>query len=93
MLVAFSRAEWRQELWLCLVDFEKAFDTVEHASLWRVLADFGVDSSYIALLRKLYRNQLATVMAGMESRSFALNRGVKQGDPISALLFIAVIER
>eukprot|EP00973_Karenia_brevis_P013362 1814636-Karenia_brevis.AAC.1 len=34
----------------------------------------------------------ATVMVGEESREFKLMRGVKQGDPISGLLFIAVME-
>ena len=37
-------------------------------------------------------NQTATVIAGAESRAFNLSRGVKQGDPISALLFIPVME-
>ena len=30
--------EWNSELWLALVDFEKAFDTVEHDALWQALA-------------------------------------------------------
>ena len=84
--------EWNQCAWLCLVDFEKAIDTVDHDALWRVLYDFDVDVPYITLLKKLYANQSAVVCAGAESRSFSLARGVKQGDPISALLFIAVME-
>ena len=70
--------EWRQELWLALVVFEKAFDAVEHAALWKVLRDVGIEEGYIVLLRKLYREQTATVIAGEESRQFSLGRGVKQ---------------
>ena len=35
-------SEWRSELWLGLIDFEKAFDTVEHDVLWEVLKDQGL---------------------------------------------------
>ena len=42
-------------------------------------------------MQTLYFRQSATVLAGAESREFALHRGVKQGDPISSLLFLAVM--
>ena len=85
-------AEWNTELWLGLVDFEKAFDTVEHSALWKALAELGVSPSYVGLLKTVYSSQAATVAAGSESRAFTLERGVKQGDPISPLLFLAVME-
>ena len=84
--------EWGNEVWVCLVDFEKAFDTVAHEKLWATLRTMGVTENYTRLLHKLYSNQTASVFAGTESRSFSLNRGVKQGDPISSLLFLAVME-
>ena len=43
--------EWNIELWLGLVDFEKAFDTVEHESLWRVLESEGFPEGYTATLK------------------------------------------
>ena len=84
--------EWNCSFWLGLVDYEKAFDTVEHEPLWNVLRENDVEESYVHLLRLLYANQSGSVLAGKESRSFSLLRGVKQGDPISGLLFIAVME-
>ena len=74
-----------------LADFEKAFDTIEHRELWKVLRQIGIDDRYIAMLQRLYEGQMANVYLGVPSRSFSL-RGVKQGDPISGLLFIAVIQ-
>ena len=85
-------SEWNIDVWLGFVDFEKAFDTVEHNSLWEALVDLGIQPAYVNLLKILYRSQLATVASGAESRSFSLERGVKQGDPISSFLFIAVME-
>ena len=32
-------SEWNVRLWLDLVDFERAFDTVDHGMLWSTLAD------------------------------------------------------
>lgn len=77
---------------MCLVDFEEAFGTVEHETLCMVLEEQGVHRAYIDLIKALYKDQTATVTAGCQSRTFALQRRVKQGDPISALLFIAAME-
>ena len=85
-------SEWNVELWLGLCDFRKAFDTVEHASLWSALLELKVDEVYIDLLRGLYRSQTATVFSGADSEPFDIGRGVKQGDPLSPLLFLCIIE-
>ena len=91
-LVMEKSREFNLPLWVAMVDFEKAFDSVEHEPLWEVLRKQGVPSVYIALLRRLYVNQEACVQAGTRSRGFPVTRGVKQGDPISGLLFIAVMQ-
>jgi len=85
-------AEWNVNLWLGLLDFEKAFDTVEHKPLWKALEELKVPEEYIDLLKTLYSCQSSTVLAGKESRPFELERGVKQGDPISSLLFLCIME-
>ena len=87
-----SAKEWNIDLWLAVVDFEKAFDTVEHSALWISLSELGVDHRYIRILQILYDCQIGSVIIGTESRAFDLQRGVKQGDPISSLLFLAVME-
>ena len=91
-LLLESCAEWNSALFLGLVDFEKAFDTVEHDALFSALVELGVQPEYVDLLKVLYSKQESTVLAGTESRAFKLQRGVKQGDPVSSLLFLAVME-
>ena len=44
------------------------------------------------MLQRIYSGSMAYVFTDTASRSFFLHRGVKQGDPISAMLFIAVLE-
>ena len=65
-------SEWRSELWLGLIDFEKAFDTVEHDVLWEVLKDQGLHPDYIDIIKRLYDGQTAYVQAGAASRRFPL---------------------
>ena len=92
MVVEKSRV-YCMPLWMALVDFAKAFDKVEHTSLFKVLEQQGVPKPYCALLRHLYADQTACVHTGIKSRSFKISRGVKQGDPISSMLFTAVMQQ
>jgi len=75
-----------------VADIEKAFDTVEQQELWKALREVGVEERYVQLLQNLYSEQSAYVTAGEQSRKFHVTRGVKQGDPISGLLFLVVME-
>jgi hypothetical protein len=84
--------EWQVPVWIASIDFQKAFDTVEHQSLWNALRRQGVSDSYVNILARLYSGQTAAVRTDKISRSFLLERGTKQGDPLSSLIFNAVLE-
>ena len=92
-LLVEKSSEFNFPIWLGLVDFEKAFDTVEHPALWETLRKQGVPEHYIFLLDVLYAGQEAYVQTAVRSEAFPIRRGVKQGDPLSALLFIAVMQQ
>ena len=49
--------ELRMPLWVCAVDFKKAFDTVEHTAIWAALKEQQVPARYVDLLRSLYAGQ------------------------------------
>ena len=84
--------EWQIPIWSAAIDFKKAFDSVSHEALWTALADQGIDDTYICLLSKLYADQTAAVKIDCTSKFFNIDRGVKQGDPLSSLLVNCVSE-
>lgn len=45
-------SEWGQNIWIAALDFKKAFDTVEHTSLWEALQRQKVPNNYIQLLQQ-----------------------------------------
>ena len=91
-MVAEKMNEHRLPLWVCAIDFKKAFDTVEHRSLWQALKNQGIPRRYVALLQDLYQGQTGQVITDKVSRPFRIARGTKQGDPISPSLFSSVLE-
>ena len=81
--------EWNLPLWFASLDLTKAFDRVEYGPLFEALLEQGVPKPYCALLWKLYQNQSGKLQQG---HGFSIQRGVRQGDVISPILFNAVLE-
>ena len=57
-----------------LLTYAKAFDSVDHNKLWKILKEMGIPDHLTCLLRNLYAGQEATLKLGMEQQS-----GSKQG--------------
>ena len=79
--------------YMVLMDVEKAFDSMDHGFLLEVLKIFGFGENFIDWIKIILTNQESCVMNGGNSTGyFKLERGARQGDPISAYLFILVME-
>ena len=78
---------------LLQLDFEKAFDSVEWPFLFKVLKRFNFGDDFIGWVKLCYTNIFASVgNSGFQSSWFEIQRGVRQGCPLSSLLFILIVE-
>ena len=74
-------------------DFEKAFDSIDHSYLVNVLKHLNFGKSLIHWINVFYTNATSCVLNnGYMTDSFDIERGVRQGCPLSPYLFIIGIE-
>ena len=86
--------EFAQPVHMCFVDLEKAFDRVPRGVLRGVLREYGVSDSLIRAVRSLYDRCRSLVrIAGSKSNSFPVRVGLRQGCPLSPILFITFMDR
>ena len=79
--------------YLLLVDFEKAFDSIEWTFMLKCLEHYNFGKNFRKWIEILYTDiQSCVSNNGYLSQYFNLSRGIRQGCPISALLFILVSE-
>ena len=60
--------EFQKNIYFCFIDYDKAFDYVDHNKLWKILKEIGILDHLTCLLRNLYTGQEATVRTGHGTR-------------------------
>ena len=79
--------------YILLLDFEKAFDSIEWSFMFKCLEKYNMGGKFIKWIEILHnQTQSCVTNNGYLSGYFYLGRGIRQGCPISALLFILVAE-
>ena len=93
-LIAENVLESGQKLYHCFVDFKKAFDSVWHDGLWASLEALGVQKKLVRVIKALYQQSTMAVRtkAGL-TNWIQTTIGCRQGDPLSPILFLVLLEK
>ena len=91
--------EFQKNIYFCFIDYAKAFESVDHNKLWKILKEVGIPDHLTCFLRKqvcrsyLYADQKATVRTGYGTMEWFKNeREVRQDCVLSPCLFNLYIE-
>ena len=58
---SWKKQEVQKNIYFCFFDYAKAFDSVDHNKLWKILKEMGIPDHLICLLKNLYAGQEETV--------------------------------
>ncbi|GKA40565.1 putative RNA-directed DNA polymerase, eukaryota, reverse transcriptase zinc-binding domain protein [Tanacetum coccineum] len=75
------------------VDFEKAFDSISWDYLDYILSQMGFGDLWRSWIRACLKSSRTSILVnGSPTQEFSLERGLRQGDPLSTFLFILIME-
>ena len=85
--------EWKSSLYINFIDFEKAFDSIDRDSLWKIMKHYGIPDKYISIVKATYDGMTCRVLHGGDiTDKFHVLTGVRQGCILSPFLFLLAID-
>lgn len=86
-------AEWQSPLYMTFIDFEKAFDSVDRETIWKLMQHYGIPQKLINIIKKLYEDSTCQIIHnGKLTNPFAVKTGVRQGCILSPTIFLIAID-
>jgi hypothetical protein len=71
------------------LDFAKAFDTIEHEAIIQVMRHMGFNDLWLKWIKEVLSTGTSSILLnGIPGKQFVCKRGVRQGDPLSPLLYL-----
>ena len=86
-LIAYAR-KVKKKIYIISIDFDGAFDRVSRSVLVRKLSKFGAGTLFVLCIASMYLKTDNIIFQNGETISYALYAGIKQGLPLSPLLFL-----
>jgi hypothetical protein len=84
----------KKPIFAAFIDFRKAYDCINRDLLWECLTSLGLHGRIFDSLREMYSHvNMCVRVGGQVTDCFSSDLGVKQGDPLSPLLFGVFIDR
>ena len=74
--------EYQRPIYMCFIDYIKAFDCVYHPTLWNMMEEMGIPEHMVQVIRSLYANQVAKVRTEQNTvirRAFRLGKVSDKG--------------
>lgn len=84
--------EYNLSVHVGFVDYEKAFDSVEHWAVFHALKRSNVDDRYVQVIKDIYSKATLQISLHELTDPIKMSRGVRQGDTISPKLFTSALE-
>ena len=92
-IIVEQSQEFISNLYLLFIDFEKAFDSINRNSMWRVLQKYGIPRKIINIIKETYNKYRCRVIHdGKVTEPFSINSGVRQGCILSPTIFLLVMD-
>ncbi len=85
--------EWNSPVYVNFIDFEKAFDSVDRETLWKLMTHYGIQPKFISIIKSTYhRIQCRLLHEGCPSEAFDVLTDMRQGCLLSPFLFPLCID-
>ena len=92
-IIVEQSIEWNSSLYVNFVDYEKAFDSLDRETLWKILRHYGVPMKLVNMIKNSYDGMSCRVIHdGQLTKNFEIRTGVRQGCLLSPFPFILAID-
>ncbi|VDO94186.1 unnamed protein product [Schistosoma margrebowiei] len=92
-IIVEQSTERNSPLYINFIDYEKAFDSVDRTTLWKLLRHYGVPQKIVNIIRNSYDGLHCNIVHGGQlTKSFEVKDGVRQGCLLPPFLFLLVID-